>query len=247
MPESQNTRRTCVVRRGEAPQVAASLWVILSTRSGKIPPVNDRLADRSAYPPVKRQALNLGFKGDRNYVQGGDIFNAVEREFRERDTNSYVSHISFRHFVRSDCDLVWERPEDAETLVAQGRWSASTGEQPFWVIESTRPVTGRRGFDEDRLLAPAMLSRDEIRLDQRSEYTAIEEVIALTKRLSYAIEPDVSGKWVFGQLNLDRALAGEYSSLTIERANSIPGRFNVNRIIVDDEPVGDIRFIVGEP
>ena len=194
---------------------------------------------------MKHQALNLRLKGDRTYVHGSDIFNAAAEVIRDSEYDGYLAHLSFRHLGRRDCDMLWRRPDAAAILVASGRMSGAG--RAFWIVESTRPVGGQYDFDEDALVAQTIIEEAEIRLERRSQYTAIEEVIALTKRLSYELEPNISGKWLFGQLNLKETLPGDYSTLVIRRKSGIPGRFNVNEVIVDQRSVGDIRFIVGDP
>ena len=104
-----------------------------------------------------------------------------------------------------------------------------------------------RPYDEDGLVAPAVREGNTIALRGRSQFTPIEEIIALTKRLNYELTPDVDGKWLFGQLDLDDTLPEEYSSLQITRTNVVGTRFSVNTIEIDGARFGDIRFIVGSP
>jgi len=196
---------------------------------------------------VQNQKLNLKFKGDRTYIQGGDIFNAVERVARQDDDESYLSQLAFRRFARQDCDLFWTAPPQGTALIAQGRVCQSGTDRSFWVVETDEPATGRYEFDEASLVEPAVRNGEEIILKERSIHTPVEEVIALTKRLNYELTPDVDGKWVFGQLKLISALPNDYSSLRIRRVIEVAGRFSVNKIMVDDRDVGDIRFIVGAP
>lgn len=198
-------------------------------------------------PHVDRQQLNLKFKGDRTYMHGSDIYNVVDRLVRETDVASYISRLAFRRFARRDCDLLWDKPASNANLFAQGTASLSDGNRSFWVIESDRPAAGRYPFDEDSVVAPAVRHGEQIVLEKRSIYTPIEEIIALTKRLSYELMPDIDGKWVFGQLNLRCALPDEYRKLRITRKSEVAGRFSVNDIEIDDNQVGDIRFIVGAP
>ena len=201
----------------------------------------------SSNPHVQSQKLNLKFKGDRTYIHGSDIYNAVDRVVGKDNDVCYLSHLAFRRFARRDCDLLWAKPPQGESLTAQGRVRHSDTDRPFWVVESSEPAAGRYDFDEASLVAPAVRDGEEIVLEKRSIYTPIEEVIALTKRLSYELTPDIDGKWVFGQLNLSCALPNDYSSLTIRRIREVAGRFSLNNIIIDNDDVGNIRFIVGAP
>ena len=191
--------------------------------------------------------LNLSFKGDRTYIQGGDIFDAINRIIGMKSPSGWVSHLAFRNFARRDCIVRWSEPSSESRLIAQGAARFPTAEEKFWVIESDKEAVGRRPFDEDKLLAPAVSRQDSIELHGRSEHTPIEEVIALTKRLNYELTSDVDGKWVFGQLDLDDRLPDDYTTLRIVRKNVIGNRFSVNAIDVNGAHIGDIRFIVGSP
>jgi hypothetical protein len=118
-----------------------------------------------------------------------------------------------------------------------------------WIFETTNPVTSRRPFEEATLLAHAILGQDgcSARLPDRTGFSPIEEVIALTKYLNYAVSPMVNGKWVFGQLDLVEPLPKDYRELEIRLKSLLGGRFSVNEILADDRAIGIIRFIVGTP
>lgn len=193
------------------------------------------------------ERLNVSFKGERDYIQGGDIFNAINERVGTMSPFGWVSHLAFRSFCRNDCELHWNNPGSEYQLVAQGTACFSDGDRQFWIIETDEEAAGRRPFDEDKLVAPALSEQNSIELRERSEYTPIEEVIALTKRLSYELASDVEGKWVFGQLDLKNPLPQEYSSLRISRTSIIGNRFSVNAIEINGAHLGDIRFIVGSP
>lgn len=196
---------------------------------------------------MQSQSLNLKYKGERTYLHGSDIYNAVDQIVRMNDDECYVSHIAFRQFARRDCVLSWTAPGDRKNLIAKGGISHSGIDKPFWIIESDRPANGRYDFDEASLVAPAIREHEEIFLKKRSIYTPIEEIIALTKRLNYELMPDIDGQWLFGQLDMNCALPKDYSSLIIRRVSQVAGRFSLNNITMDKCDVGKIRFIVGAP
>ena len=211
--------------------------------------VRSSTADSSDYIPMNDNAapLGLGFKGERTYIQGGDIYNAIETHISMADSTAFVEHLVFRQFARRDCDLVWDKPGDGALLIAQGRSRAADGMRRFWVTQSQRDAVGRRPFDEDSITDAAVSAGNQIWSRQRSEYTPIEEIIALTKRLAYELTPDVDGKWVFGQIDLTRPLPTSYAKLGIFQKNLIAGRFSVNQITIGDTEIGNIRFITGAP
>jgi hypothetical protein len=58
--------------------------------------------------------------------------------------------------------------------------------------------------------------------------------------------PNISGKWLFGQLDLDAPLRDDYDRLDIRMLNAFAGRFSISEIQLDGRSIGTIRFIVGE-
>jgi hypothetical protein len=197
--------------------------------------------------------LEIGYKGSRTYLHGSDIFNALAQVATtvSGDASAYVEQLIFRSFARNGCDVTTERPLGTDRLVGQATFRAPGIEESVsaWILETNRPVTERRPFDEANLLAKVVLNVEarSARLLEHSAYTPIEELIALTKQLNYAVCPKVNGKWVFGQLDLVEPLTGGYQKLEIHMKSLITGRFSVNDVFVDGRSIGTMRFIVGAP
>lgn len=196
--------------------------------------------------------LKLAYKGSRNYLHGSDFFNALQASAKTvtGDAGASVARLTFRRFARHVCLLASEAPSQPGDIVATGRYRLPDGaHMGFWIVETTREVTGRRPFDEDGLVARAVLDSDQRRawLTQRAPHTSIESVIALTKFLNYRLMPNITGKWLFGQIDLITPLPDDYKRLEIDMDTAISGRFSVNSIVMDEQTIGAIRFIVGEP
>ncbi|MDU9404598.1 hypothetical protein RTH46_19115 [Pseudomonas sp. zfem004] len=192
--------------------------------------------------------LDFEFKGERNYIQGGDIFNGVEGLAREMFSDGFVSLLVFRNLTRRHCVLAFESQTSMQ-VVATGNISTADGQRHgFWLYERDEEVIGRYPFDEEAVLSTSSLKPEEklISMQSGDSVTPIEYVIALTKRLSYALAPNIDGKWLFGQLNLDQPLVPA-GIIKIVQKSILHGRMSVNEIWLDDVMVGTIRFIVGKP
>lgn len=187
--------------------------------------------------------LRFRFKGSRNYIQGGDIFNALEQLFSEHD--KHVLELSFRHFSGNQMVCVLDNP--GETAKAEGKAVSDDGSStPFWLVESAEPVTDRYAFDEDAITGHAKIEGKIIEANATPAYSVIEQVIALTKALNYALAPEIKGKWVFGQLRLLTPLPKAVKRLRIRQKTLLAGRFSVQEIELDGVDVGQIRFITSE-
>lgn len=198
------------------------------------------------------KALHLCYKGNREYLHGSDIFDALSVMADELTggVGAFIERITFRRFARLSCDVTTEPTADPSRIVCQARLRVPGSESvDVWIVETANPVTSRRPFDEEQLLARASLGCDRrsARFPGRGGYSPIEEVIALTKYLNYAVSPEVNGKWVFGQLDLVESLPANYSILEIRIKSLVGGRFSINEILTDGHSIGTIRFIVGKP
>jgi len=196
--------------------------------------------------------LDMGFKGNRRYLHGTSFFNALEQASQvfTGESGVFVARLVFRRLARHICKVSSSLPDKNESLIGQGRYRLSSGvDKNFWLIETAKPVVDRQPYDEDALFAEACIDLDGrlAKLTRRSINTPIEDVVGLTKVLNYRLMPDISGKWLFAQLDLNAPLSEGYRRIDIRMQSSFAGRFSVSEIYLDDNKVGAIRFIVGEP
>lgn len=192
--------------------------------------------------------LHFEFKGERNYVQGGDIFNALSTVAQQSFGGGFVALLAFRSIARRQCVLAFENPASM-AAVATGSIRAGDGQtHPFWLFEREEELVGRYPFDEEAIVRRTEVSIHDrsIRLLPDGSVTLIEYVIALTKRLNYLLSPDIDGKWLFGQLNLDVPLNGD-GLVQVVQKSLLNGRMSVNEVWLGDVRVGTIRFVVGKP
>ena len=112
------------------------------------------------------------------------------------------------------------------------------------------PVGSSYPYDEDALVAQATVNEDQSTISlpkPTADYSCIEVIVALTKKLHYIKSADINGKWVFGQLNLLCRLPIQYKTAEVGLKTFYPGRFSVSTITLDGKLYGSIRFIVGQP
>ena len=193
--------------------------------------------------------LEMKYKGERGYLQGGDFFDAISYKLNTDFTAGAIKTLSFKHFARNQCVLVInERPGKDQHQIGKGIWHKSNGDEVrFWIVESDTPVASRYPFDEDGLVAPSKIDGNTIILRSANDYSAIENIVALTKKLNYALAPDVNGKWVFGQIDMITPMPDAFSEIQVTRTSERKGMFSCNQIMIDRNHVGEIRFIVGQP
>jgi hypothetical protein len=188
--------------------------------------------------------LTFMFKGERNYVQGGDVYNAIDKVIG----NYFIKKLVFKKFTHNHCMLVDQPPLAPNDIVALcAVQDSSNHDKKVWIVESIEQVQDRYEFDEGVITNSASILKNSITLSENTPYTTIEKIIALTKKLSYHLSPDIDGKWVFGQLDLTQRLPQNSGDIVISRLTKPSVKFSTNRIIIDSKAYGKISFIVGTP
>jgi hypothetical protein len=197
-----------------------------------------------------KYVLNTPYKGSRHYVQGGDLFNSISQKSLElfQQRKPYVSQLSFSNFAYHLCNFVVDESADIQSITGKGVITFDDAtKKHFYLTETSTVPSERVPFDEDGLVAKAKYTERSIQLSGKPPFSSIETVIALTKALSYKNMPPHQGKWVFGRIDLTRALPEISNSVIVESISSVAGRFGIYNIVIEGDSVGNIQFIVGAP
>jgi hypothetical protein len=199
--------------------------------------------------------LEFRFKGDRTYVHGTDMYNAMLGELLTSYPAITISPLRFTvhrpatlqcHLLVGEPGETLAKPASAvtelTTHVAEGRISA-------WLFEVDAPVTERYPYDEDRVETVCICHDSSIAIHQDSGYTPIETAVAMTKLLHRRLYPPDMGKWLFTRLELQRPLAGaDTSRFAIHFLEDLGrGRLTKSKIQVGSERIGQIYFSARRP
>lgn len=179
------------------------------------------------------------FKGERTYIQGGDLYDKVSAILNK---DEYINDISFRHLTNKNCYLKSAAEENDKVAGI-----VKSNQQQYVLVESSTEASGNYAFDEENLVKDTDINENVITMKMQETYTLIENIIAMTKKLNYSVNPEVNGKWLFGQLKLDIPFPDSQHTIVIESTRRIPNRFSENTIKIDGKHYGTIIFIVGKP
>lgn len=191
------------------------------------------------------------FKGSRRYVHGTDMFNALTTYARQQlGKDAWVRKVAFRQPTAHQLKIVDHPPENAQ-FACEANLLSPTVSTSVWLVPTEIVVTQSYAYPEDELERFAIPANDQVttlkvqQVEIDYPFTTIETAVALTKMLNNKLAKPTQGKWLFGQLELQRALPITYNELTVRSVRVFTEKFSVNQLIIDGEPIGTIRFIVG--
>ncbi|MCQ4346307.1 hypothetical protein NGA35_02430 [Pseudomonas stutzeri] len=193
--------------------------------------------------------LQLQYKGDRAYLHGSDIFDAVNG-LASGLHHGYVSRIAFRRLATHALAVVDELPASGIDPVADITVSSRADNAvvaKWWLVETDVPVQGRYAYDE-HLIAQACEVDGRARCLAKLRdvnFTLIEEVVAAHKVLCGALATEAGGRWLFAQLLLSTPLEGDVSKIELTNTALLNGKMAASDLRLDGAKVGSIRFMRG--
>jgi hypothetical protein len=197
---------------------------------------------------MSRTALTFRLKGNRDYVQAGDMFNVLcERlpqvlQSRVEPPFKLIVH----KFARKQCDLLICENESSsrrpEALVAEFACGIESGRLVGWLVETDRPIEERYEYDEAKIQSLSLIADNAITIAQNSGYSPMEVAVSLTKRIHHALYP-TAGRWIFTRIDLTRFfLPGDSRSMRIRVELNFNNRMTKSSIQASEEVIGHIYF-----
>jgi len=196
-------------------------------------------------PEVCRLALR--YKGERDYLHGTDIFDALN-ELAGVQLAAYVSRIAFRRQARHELRVVDTPPASNDEIVAEVVLSALRYEaepRKWWLLESDVPVTQRYAYTEEPITRTCELDAQRRRLCKGRDpaYSLIEELVAAHKHLCNGLVPGEPVRWLFAQLSLCAPLPADAVRVELVNTTLLGGRMAASDIWIDGDKLGNIRFM----
>ena len=197
--------------------------------------------------------LSFKFKGERSYVQGPDIFNAVSK-CASIASFGYISRMRLDKLLATNAllligDAIAYYSKDSfcgtGTLVCPCK-----GTRQFALLPLIGSIIEEKyDYDEEEIFDLASIAESDrsCSIVSATRYSLIEEAVALTKLLNNNLfPPEDSKKWLFVGIVTNAELShfrGD-SELQIFCKKLIANRFSKNDILLGSAHLGTINFAV---
>jgi len=189
------------------------------------------------------------FKGERTYVHGTDIYDRI-LSILEDYFEEYPSNItgSFHRLLSNDGIVrIYDDKErlDHEELYALFSVFVKDNYYNVAVLNKGTDIHASYAYDEAKVLENASLYGERITMSCKSDFTYIEQIVAMTKKLHLEIFPDANGRWLWTKFKIRKVIdpglyPGGVLSLTAER--NLHYRLTQCSITLDAQRIGSIWF-----
>lgn len=204
---------------------------------------------------VQKFTLDFCFKGNRNYINGTDIYchisNLISKLYQEIDLKEL--NMSIQKFSNKNNDITVSDPEEnlvyPDGFTARFSINSSRGKISGFLTETNKEVSCRCAYNEDNIYKQCIVDNHHVNFNGETVYSTIEVVVAMTKYLHMQIFKDeCKGKWIFSKLEVNRLFnETDKENLSIELIKNIGYKLTKSQIISNDQVLGYIYFsLVGE-
>jgi hypothetical protein len=195
---------------------------------------------------IQRAEHTLHFLGQRNYLQGGTLFELLMTDF------AGATDITFKigRPLLTDRVRVSARTQmGLSNVAALFECRCPRVGQVSLAVQALvpSPEPRREPFDERRVVNRAHFTEQAVMLSEPSPFCLITTLTALNKALLlHLLRPPEKGQWLFTRLDISRYPAS-FGRLMVRFRARAGFSAVANDITIDDSPLGQIVFSWGEP
>ena len=185
-----------------------------------------------------RIALDIPFRGARDYVHSTDLFAALDELAGSfLGSGAYLKSLTLRRRAYHSVVARFRPDPDAFGTFA---FAASQWVVEGWLVEDPAPITRRIAFDEAAIAQHAICGRGLVLLQSPvTGFDPFEQLIVLFKMLCAQSHP---GTWLFTSITLDHPLSRQ-AALSVKRTQLVLGRMVEAVLSQDDVPAGRMQMV----
>ena len=195
--------------------------------------------------------VEFQFKGQRNYIQGPDILNAMLAVAPNGESLKNIRFVAHSFIETPSCDLYLaeDKQEFHDLAEVSARCHFDLHQRTLWLAMKPSTIVApvrRSDFDEASLLALCQVKDDRITLERQSPFSFIETIVSMNKCLHQHMFADVAGKWIFTRLDLDEDCE-RWQQIEIRLRHNMHYRLTKSDICVAGRKMGDLYFSLVKP
>lgn len=187
------------------------------------------------------ELIRFVFKGNRDYVQGTSLFNAIVDAAQKRGITGGKINVSFKQTIQvSICELEQRSPTAQDSVVA--KIAGENGENLALCINAGAQTeeAEREAFDEPEVCRGAVLGDMSIFQDSPHHQDRIELLVSLCKKMHQDLI-DHSKKWVFSRYDGEFPIPSA-GKVELRITKQVGTRLTCSDVLVDNRKIAELYF-----
>jgi hypothetical protein len=193
------------------------------------------------------------FKGNRTYIHGSDIYNAIAKYLKAKYGYA-ITNIELSMHKLASHNMIGEVLDVGQPILSVSpavicRFDIAEKTKTLYLIETDMSIDCRYEFAEESIIRNShILQRQKsITLMNQTPYSSIEIIIALNKKLMQYLFAGEKGNWLFTRLTLKQLLPVSSDAMfTVAFKQNLSYRLTCSTIAIGKEHYGEIFFSLGK-
>ncbi|TLD88203.1 hypothetical protein [Helicobacter sp. MIT 05-5294] len=189
----------------------------------------------------------LYFLGNRNYIQGGTIYEAILPKISQVFSKLVNLDFTYRAIISKDL-IFYEKQQNNKEIKVVLTLENENGKYRFYGYhqEDANDIQLRIPYDEEEILRTARINNNGICLkDFKQQISVVRYVIAMNKALlSFLFKDDIKdSKWFLSRLTLNQMIdEGKIKEICLKYCSKFEFQIVKTEIFVNQISVGFIYF-----
>lgn len=196
---------------------------------------------------VNIKQIDFRYKGERDYIHGTDMFNAMMDVSKSAATYSNI-HFTIHDFVRRlSCQLYLtdnkESLNEVDEIAVRCQLNIDAITHWIAIVPNAGDIAmeERYAYDESQIVSLCNMLDDGIVLNQLSPFSFIETIVAMNKHMHQQLFPEVDGKWIFTRIDLP-IFCDVRENLALRLRHNMNYRLTKSDVVLNGKKIGDIFF-----
>jgi hypothetical protein len=193
--------------------------------------------------------MPFNLKGKRKYVQGPDIYDSMLEVSREYFGKYPSTVYGTFHNLLKNCAVIsiYNKIDKLNQDKVLSNFLVSIERKQYYIIFSNSrfKIFSNRKYHENDVIKSSFIVKNEINMVVKSNFSYMEQIVALNKKLHFEIYPEAQGKWLFTKIQLEKIIKPKLfidNLLKIEAEKNFHYKLTKNLIYLDDVYIGQIWF-----
>lgn len=182
---------------------------------------------------------SICFKGDREYIQGGDIYDAINEYLDDNLKGFFISKLTFNKKI----DTSFSISKSQENKFGSVQLTDSNNKIfNFFLNQTSDLIQFRREYFEDLINTKAKIYGKTVKVKYVEDFTTIEHIICINKFLNISIYPNDIRKWIFVRAIFNNVLPKRFCKLSLNIEKTINSSFTICSVNIDNTNIGTVQF-----
>lgn len=187
------------------------------------------------------ERMKFIYKGNRSYVHGTSLFNALEQAAKQRGLVEGKINVTFKQMIINPICVLEQRSSNVNDSVVANFSNPSGEDLVLCINEASETILAeRQQYNETEVCKGAMLGNNSIMLEKTQHIDKIEVLVSLCKKMHKECINN-SKKWVFSRYDGCFPIP-TLDKVEIKVTKKVGTRLTCSDVIVCGKKIGNIYF-----